>query len=157
MIYLLNLIMFDFIANDVEKTCKSCRVTKPLSEFYPRKNGKSEVTAHCKICKPSTSYPSHKIRKESRQLLRVEVLRIYGGKCNCCGEAEQQFLQIDHINNDGYKHRREILKGRPIYEWLKMMGFPKDEFQLLCANCNYSKRLNNGVCIHKLLDKDNLI
>ena len=69
-------------------------------------------------------------------------------------------LTIDHVNNDGSKHRREIGKlykypdGRralvtDIYGWLEKNGFP-DGFQVLCYNCNISKHRNKGVCEHKL-------
>lgn len=79
--------------------------------------------------------------------LRQEVLTAYGEKCQCCGENIPEFLAIDHINNDGNKHRRQV---RSLYIWLKQNGFPKDNFQLLCHNCNIGKYRNNGICPHKL-------
>jgi hypothetical protein len=36
------------------------------------------------------------------------VLAAYGGKCVCCGEAEEAFLTLDHVNNDGKQHRAEL-------------------------------------------------
>lgn len=88
--------------------------------------------------------------------LRHEVVMAYGGyKCACCGETEPAFLQIDHVNNDGAEHRRSLgykgngkgANGRTL-KWLRDNGFPPG-FQILCANCNFGKALNGGVCPHK--------
>lgn len=90
------------------------------------------------------------------QKLRFECLTHYGGsppKCICCGETEIGFLSIDHINGGGNKHRRQIdsknhCSGRMFYHWLIKNNFPEG-FQVLCMNCNWGKRMNNGVCPHK--------
>ena len=84
--------------------------------------------------------------KTKREGERRTVLMHYGGTCACCGESEPLFLQIDHINGDGGKHRREIGKTDMI-KWLIAKDFP-DGFQLLCANCNTGKHRNGGVCPH---------
>lgn len=86
---------------------------------------------------------------ERRARLRSEVLQAYGGRCACCGEPEPKFLGVDHINNDGAEHRRElnISAGSRFYKWLKANKFPKDNFQLLCHNCNFAKGMY-GECPH---------
>lgn len=81
--------------------------------------------------------------------LRVEVLVVYGGVCTCCGRGEPEFLGIDHVNNDGAEHRREIGgSGAKLYHWLEKHGFPKKGFQLLCHDCNHGKHAH-GICPHK--------
>lgn len=90
-----------------------------------------------------------KIRRQKR---RAEVLVHYGGnppKCVCCGELEDSFLSIDHINNDGAKHRKEINvhSGDAFYLWLKKNNFPSG-FQVLCYNCNMAKGIY-GKCPHE--------
>jgi hypothetical protein len=87
---------------------------------------------------------------EKSRKLRQEVLSAYGGKCACCGESTPEFLGIDHVNNDGESHRRELKGyGRSINRWLKMNGFPHDgRFQLLCHNCNMAKGCYGG-CPHQ--------
>lgn len=77
--------------------------------------------------------------------LKEKVFDHYGRACACCGEAQEEFLSIDHINNDGAQHKKEIPSG--LYRWLIKNEFPKD-FQTLCMNCNWGKRLN-GICPHK--------
>jgi hypothetical protein len=82
-----------------------------------------------------------------RQLLRMQVLEAYGGRCACCGESTPEFLGVDHIYNDGAKHRKEVGSGSAFYSWLRKRGFPKDGFQLLCHNCNLAKGFY-GQCPH---------
>lgn len=67
--------------------------------------------------------------------------------CSCCGEFIFEFLQIDHENNDGAKHRKQIGKGYKLYYWLIENDFPEG-FQVLCVNCNWGKYVNNGICPH---------
>jgi hypothetical protein len=50
--------------------------------------------------------------KEYYDKLSMEVLIHYNGnppRCACCGETEERFLTIDHINNDGAEHRRKVM------------------------------------------------
>jgi hypothetical protein len=80
--------------------------------------------------------------------LKDAAYRAYGGyRCACCGEPHQAFLGIDHVNNDGGKHRRSIGRGSNIYVWLRDNKYPEG-FQVLCHNCNHGKHLNGGVCPH---------
>jgi len=67
--------------------------------------------------------------------------------CACCGETEIQFLTIDHLNNDGAKHRKEI-NHRRIILWLIEKNFPEG-YQVLCWNCNSGRHYNGGICPHK--------
>ena len=56
--------------------------------------------------------------------LQDEAIMAYGGyECACCGEAEPLYLSIDHVNNDGAQHRKELgsLGGHKLYKWLKRM------------------------------------
>lgn len=89
--------------------------------------------------------------KSFRTRLKDECFAAYGGyKCVCCGEEVKTFLTLDHINNDGNKHRKEIgiRGGIGIYTWLRRNNFPEG-FQVLCFNCNHGKQLNGGICPHK--------
>jgi len=86
-----------------------------------------------------------------REAVRHDVYMAYGGyRCACCGETERAFLSIDHINNDGAEHKRacNLRTSEQFYRWLKRNGFPEG-FQILCMNCQWGKRNNNGVCPHQ--------
>ena len=73
----------------------------------------------------------------------------YDIKCNCCGEKHIEFLSIDHINNDGYIHRKTVRGGSEFIRWLVSNNFPPG-FQILCMNCNCSKgRDKEHLCVHQ--------
>lgn len=100
-------------------------------------------------------------RRESGRRLKGEVFAAYGGyKCSCpgCSETCPSMLTLDHINNDGNKHRSTLNGGRgrkasvDMYRRLKDAGYPKD-IQVLCYNCNLSKHRMGGSCEHVLLMK----
>lgn len=92
------------------------------------------------------------VARSSRQRLKSEVFAAYGNKCACCGEAQIEFLTLDHIHNDGAEHRRSlgigVGAGRNVYADVKRQNFPKDRFQLLCWNCNCAKQ-HFGTCPHQ--------
>src|SRR6266702_8161662 len=46
--------------------------------------------------------------KRNRENLKREVFEAYGNKCNCCGEANQGFLTIDHIDGRGAEQKRNL-------------------------------------------------
>jgi hypothetical protein len=94
----------------------------------------------------------------SYQKLKLEVFNAYGGPiCFCCGETIVLLLSVDHINNDGAAHRRELYSrngrsgGKKLYRWLKQNHFPPG-FQVACFSCNMGRHLNGGVCPHKLTE-----
>ncbi len=100
-------------------------------------------------------YIVHREKRISYQLqaqreLRQETIAAYGGRCACCGEDHVEFLGIDHIDGKGAEHRRAlgIKGGTPMYRWLRDHGYPKDNFQLLCHNCNQARGFY-GYCPHE--------
>lgn len=98
------------------------------------------------------------VRRRDKEIKDM-VFNAYGGyRCNCCGETIQEFLTIDHVNNDGAKHRKEICgekkaSGKKVYRWIVNHGFPEG-FQVLCMNCNWGRAHSpNHVCPHKKVQK----
>ncbi|QNJ57715.1 HNH endonuclease [Streptomyces phage Keanu] len=88
-------------------------------------------------------------KKAQRERSRARVLEVYGNACTCCGESIPMLLTIDHIDNDGGDHRRELGGGGyRLYAWLIKEGFPPG-FQTLCWSCNVGKHLNGGTCPHQ--------
>jgi len=85
---------------------------------------------------------SYKIKNESNRVrksilkLRLEVIEGYGGKCELCGEDNPYFLTIDHVNGDGAEERRLLGGQVAIYRKLRNNNYPKDNYRLLCYNCN---------------------
>lgn len=100
-----------------------------------------------KINNPERYKYHHNLYNQNR---KRRVIEAYGGRCQCCGETEMSFLSIDHINNDGGTHRRELKSrgGGEFYSWLLRHNCPQDKFQCLCMNCQFGKR-KTGICPHQ--------
>lgn len=75
-----------------------------------------------------------------RKRLRDAVLAFLGGVCVKCGFSDKRALQVDHVNGGGMKEKRSIGDSAM---YLKILGNP-DGYQILCANCNWIKRFENG-------------
>jgi hypothetical protein len=73
---------------------------------------------------------------------RSEVLYWYSDgllKCNECDESHIEFLCIDHIDDSGAEHRRDMgVGGDRIYKYVLKNKFPEG-YQVLCNNCNFLK------------------
>lgn len=83
----------------------------------------------------------HKLVHFARVKLRIDMIIEYGGKCVRCTVSDIDLLDIDHINNNGAEHRKIDLFGYNLYRLLKKQGYPKDDYQLLCKNCNWKKEI----------------
>lgn len=118
-----------------------------------RKNQVNEGR-RCKECiekrnkwfQKSDTKQKYKTRRDENKKMVIEH---YGSKCVCCGENNISFLSMDHINNDGREHRKQVGEGANFYKWILDNNFPQDILQVLCFNCNFSKYLNNGTCVHQ--------
>lgn len=83
-----------------------------------------------------------------RRKIKLEVLTHYSKRKPVCNEKDCDIddidmLALDHINNDGASHRKEVgvKNGVFMYEWAKKNNYPK-MFQVLCWNHNIKKQLN---------------
>lgn len=127
-------------------TCKNCNVILDKNNWI-----KKRASLHDNICSPCFKTMGYIKRKT----VKDEVIEAYGGRCVCCGESEKVFLNIDHINNDGALDRlKSQLFGTKMYRFLRRNGFPKDNYQLLCCNCNWAKHVCDGECPHKKINID---
>jgi hypothetical protein len=115
-----------------------------------RRSLEEEKIAHNKASEKHRLANREKVNKASvrcHRERREEIISIYGGKCVCCGESHFEFLQLDHVDGGGAKHRREVGQGYKFLNWLQKMNYP-DSIQILCANCNAAKGFY-GMCPHK--------
>lgn len=92
----------------------------------------------------------HEIRrKRYRKVLKVQIFNLLGNTCSnpynlphpdWCNDLE--ILQIDHVHSDGWKDRR---KERLAYykKVLKEIQSGSKDYQLLCPNCNWKKKVLN--------------
>ena len=126
--------------------CKQCGIPINKQEKYTK-------CAQCRLQERNRKHADiDKVNQAQRdycQKIKKEVIKIYGGKCICCGETHIEFLTIDHINGGGTAHRKKLHGGGiKVYNWLRKNNFPK-EFQVLCMNCNFAKG-KFGYCPHKV-------
>ena len=125
--------------------CQKCR--SRIVAYYKIVRRKNQERGLCTTCGSVMPCAKCKARDKKRHAAaRDKVFNHYGNQCKCCGESNLMFLSIDHVNNDGAAHRREIGKIG-INSWLISNNFPPG-FQLLCFNCNMGKQRNGGVCPH---------
>jgi hypothetical protein len=81
--------------------------------------------------------------RNRRAELKKTLFERLGGACKRCGFKDERALQIDHIHGGG---KKEIGKGYGYKYFLKLLALPNlfELYQLLCANCNWIKRAENG-------------
>ena len=171
----------------VRQQCKKCEKYLSIKNGWKSVKNPKRYHTYCKKCNNKYTYESMKklkkenpekykkrydkwvnnnrdryreIKRESYQRIKERAFKKYShGKleCRCCGEKIFQFLSIDHVNNDGAKHRELLTRkkrsknsgaGQAIYSWLVRNRYQKG-FQILCMNCNWGKRLT-GICPHKI-------
>jgi len=127
--------------NGYQVLCSNCNIKK--IKINAREKGKFGTK-------------SQKYRYKYKENLKFEVFSHYSIntqiKCLCknCNESDIDKLCLDHINNDGAQHRKELKKiglvGSNIYLWAKQNNYPKI-FRIFCHNCNQSLS-NYGYCPH---------
>lgn len=128
------------------KVCNACHEDLPTERFAKRndtKHAPSGLQPRCMRC--TNRDAGAKWRKEQR----INILNAYGHTCACCGESNEAFLQIDHVNDDGAQHRAQYTSASQLYASIKRAGYPL-EYQILCANCNMAKGRAGG-CPHKIV------
>ena len=75
--------------------------------------------------------------------LKLDVIKGYGGKCELCGEDNPHYLSIDHVSGNGAEERRKGEgAGTNLYKKLRDNNYPKDNYRLLCYNCNCALGFN---------------
>lgn len=163
--------------NSGQKHCGGCGASKPRTNEFFGRDGKTfdgmrsrcrQCIAQAKLAHYQRTRPEQRARqlayqkanreklyaynaawqRERNAALRAELLAAYGSACACCGERQPLFLDLDHVENDGAAHRREVGNNTQVALQLRAQGWPKGRYQLLCCNCNQGKARNGGVCPH---------
>jgi predicted HNH restriction endonuclease len=78
--------------------------------------------------------------------IRMRVIAKLGSKCQYCGfDTDVRALAIDHVHNDGYKHRKVHRGGTAQYirDIERSVDAKDGRFQLLCCNCDRIKEQNH--------------
>lgn len=108
------------------------------------------ATGFTTICRSCDNARRNHTGKIARLAQRIAVLNHYSKgtmKCACCQTGEVEFLTIDHIENEGKRHRDLI--GEPLYRFLVRNNFPSDvPLRVLCFSCNQARGFY-GCCPHE--------
>ena len=67
--------------------------------------------------------------------------------CIKCGFHDKRALQFDHINGGGTKEHKTMFLNRRLMFYVHYGSYPelaRTTLQVLCANCNAIKRIENG-------------
>lgn len=118
--------------------CKRCGSPKLVrTSAHPRYGTRKRT--ECRLCERAAHLD-----------LRSKVLSFLGGECACCHVSEPTFLTVDHVNNDGSSLRKTDHCGTPhFYKRLLSKTLDIHPYQILCWNCNYSKHVGDGLCLHR--------
>ena len=141
--------------NITEKYCTSCKIIKSVDKWGKNKASHDGLQSWCIKCRQKKSEEYFEKNKsiiferntKYRLKTRLSLLKILGNKCVNCGDTKISHLQIDHINNDGNKERKESNQSgftqKILMDYLHNKRNIK-RLQVLCANCNYEKQLFRG-------------
>lgn len=155
------------------KVCAKCKLPKPEEEFYWANPAKTARRSKCKKCvredntqyeatsgRDWQAYKREQAKKELQESpdetrkkraayarkylrkLRQQVIAHLGGKCCRCGFGDWRALQVDHVNGGGVVERQLINGTGALMR--KVLADTTGKYQLLCANCNWIKRYENG-------------
>jgi len=121
--------------------CANCNSGKELNGGICPKHEKYLGYVAPRVFSDSASAVRRRIRYKK---VKEAVFEKYGGTCVCCRETQLEFLNIDHVLENGSEERKSI-SGRTFYE--KLFREPiNSDYQILCFSCNQGKTRNNGVC-----------
>jgi hypothetical protein len=75
--------------------------------------------------------------------IKALIFDKYGNKCASCGfDDDCRAFQMDHVNGGG---SQDVLKFKSKWKyWRHVLEDETGKFQILCANCNAIKRIENG-------------
>lgn len=134
------------------KKCLDCGKEKPLESFrlayrgLPKLNRPEYGELNPERVRQNRCMACYGARERAK--MKLDYLHALGSKCSCCGESDQRFLTLDHVRNDGNKHREEF-NCQQIMRQARKEGYPTDKYQVLCFNCNCGKSANGGICPHR--------
>lgn len=87
-----------------------------------------------------------RIRRERKFNVRRRILDLYGRRCSNCGyNKDERVLQLDHLDSNP-RLIKGALGGYPragthLYSAILSGAVSDTLFQILCANCNFLKKL----------------
>jgi hypothetical protein len=161
----------------MKKQCTKCKRTLSLRLFYRDEQKPDKLTSWCRDCKRTQHIEYYEKEKESRLKYRknyyknnrkeeikknkiyrrkilIELFELLENKCNRCGITDKRVLQVDHKDGGGNRHRKVRGAAYTYYQdMINSVKLGKNEYQLLCSNCNIIEGIEKGY--KKTIWKDN--
>lgn len=111
--------------------CASCRLKRKKQKAAEYRRNKPKY-----IAQGSAFYADTKI----------QFLKMYGGRCQCCWHNVTEHLAIDHVDGGGKQDRRQ----RSVIVILQdaISTYQPDKYRILCHNCNAAVGIY-GECPHQ--------
>lgn len=135
------------------ETCLGCG--GKLVELPPRKD---RITSYkwysCERC--GDAYQTSERHDIRLKTLRSQLFQILGGsRCGMCAFPDARALQFDHIHGEGYAFRfgKDSLTRRKYAFYVEHPEIAKQELWVLCANCNWIKRVEQKECARRVKKK----
>lgn len=92
--------------------------------------------------------PEYRAAERIRNLVRIlkyrtDLVTLLGARCLSCDFSDIRALQLDHIHGGGSKELDKNGNISMYYYYLKHPEEAKEKLQVLCANCNWIKRVKS--------------
>lgn len=125
----------------IDKACRKCGETKPLSSFHPNKSCKDGVVGTCRDCtrvrvldwidRDRVSY-REKINKRNRDRKR-QIVEHFGDVCHDCVKTYPQYVyEFHHLDPSG----KDVNPSRALTWSEDRMWKELEKCIMLCANCH---------------------
>jgi hypothetical protein len=126
--------------------CQKWRDSHPGAQVEATRKWRERNPDHRKLVYIERKTIEREKQRKRNEVVKQQIVKAYGGFCQCCGETEMKFLTLEHVNRDGKAHRAKF-KANVYYDLMKR-GFPQEGYTILCMNCNWATRYGQ-TCPHK--------
>jgi hypothetical protein len=125
------------------------RIENPDKERKSRREWKAANPEVFRTWNKNNPEKKAKYARNANKKVKIFVLTAYSPqkrlKCSwkLCKVSDVDMLTLDHVNNDGYKHRDSRgrrIAGSRLYYQLRGLGYPLG-YQTLCANHQLKKAI----------------
>ena len=147
----LNLLTIDHINNDGKEHRKRCGASNYIYRDIIKNHFPPDLRLLCWKCQKIAYLKSILCHSDNINSiyqrryytkLKLRAMIVCGGpKCLHCGETDIRTLEFDHIYGGGGKHHESLKNTKEMYMYA--LKHP-EKFQILCANCNHLKCLNEN-------------
>lgn len=110
------------------RRCPTCKIEKPLAEFYANAAHASGIQTLCRVCQ------SEKNREQRRKKRRFVWDYLTEHPCVLCGEADPRVLDFDHVDRT---NKADCVSGM-LSRSRSLVAIQREieKCRVLCANCH---------------------